>query len=81
MCQNITALFVTLALLAALSLRALLLACSDIAAVCCDARIVRWQEILSPSYYPPLSKTECAILPDCALFIYEQNPSMIVKDG
>ena len=24
----------------------------DIAAVCCDSRIVRWQEILSPSYYP-----------------------------
>ena len=33
----------------ALSLRAPLHACSDIAAVCCDSRIVRWQEILSPS--------------------------------
>ena len=28
------------------------LAYSDIAAVCCDSRIVRWQEILSPSDWP-----------------------------
>ena len=26
---------------------------SDIAAVCCDSRIVHWQEILSPSDWPP----------------------------
>ena len=25
----------------------------DIAAVCCDSRIVHWQEILSPSDWPP----------------------------
>ena len=35
------------------SLRASLLACSDIAAVCCDSCIVRWQEILSPFDWPP----------------------------
>ena len=29
------------------------LAYSDIAAVCCDSRIVRWQEILSPFDWPP----------------------------
>ena len=29
-------------------LRALLLACSDIAAVCCDSRIVRWQDGIAP---------------------------------
>ena len=46
--RSVTALFVTLAPLAALSLRALLLACSDIAAVCCDSRIVRWQDGIAP---------------------------------
>ena len=40
------------ALLRCLAAFSAALACSDIAAVCCDARIVRWQEILSPSYYP-----------------------------
>ena len=35
---------------------------SDIAAVCCDSRIVHWQEILSPSDWPPWLPRSAAAL-------------------
>ena len=35
---------------------------SDIAAVCCDSRIVRWQEILSPSDCQPWLPRSAAAL-------------------
>ena len=38
------------------------LAYSDIAAVCCDSRIVSWQEILSPSDWPPWLPRSAAAL-------------------
>ena len=54
---------------------------SDIAAVCCDSRIVRWQDGIAPYTISVLLsaalKTECAILPDCALLIVMKNVALI----